>query len=118
MVQIVCIVLVTPLGLNKQILCRFIGRHFPPKLRYSVLFRSFVTISFEGLTFNIDLELAGVVKYICLGNIEARVRGDREGGEKKMYSHFVFVGHTGHVDLQLLSRHRIDSSQISVGHQH
>ena len=35
-----------------------------------------------------------------------------------MYSHFVFVGHTGHVDLQLLSRHWVDRSEISAGHQH
>ena len=38
-----------------------------------------MTIYFEGLTFNIDLEPAEVVKYTCLKNIEARARGDRDG---------------------------------------
>ena len=33
--------------------------------------------------------------------------------KKKLYSHFVFVGHTGHVDLQFLSSHWIDRAQIS-----
>ena len=61
-------------------------------------------------------------EYICLVNIEARAKGWQRRGDviEKLYSHFVFVGHTGHVDLQLLSSHWIDRAQISekIGHQH